>query len=725
MQGSDLLRTFETELHRGTEQLQKLLMEIEAIESFQDALPSVQEAYRIVHSIKGASRVVGLTYIEEVAHSLEDRMQSHLNEKRIPSPVETSAYLHAVEGFDIAFRAFLTGGAFDSAPYLEELAAAKAAAPAKAPETKPRELSPPAAVEEQSAPVLKPIVSRQEPVKPVKKDTSKEVSKEESAAPPAPREEYLTVPLRRIDELFRRVEEAFLIESRLAALLGEYDSVTQDNGGSNLKMLWQKKNPQIQKESNRLHFVLMQFHDLVRLFRMVPVGRMRVQLQRTIRDLAHTLEKSVTFHLAGEDQMVDASLLDALQEPLMHIVRNSIDHGIETPAERRKSGKNSEGRIVVEARIVTGFLQLMVADDGAGINLVRVRARALELGLTTYEESEEWGEAQWLEMMFHPGFSTATKVSSISGRGMGMDIVRQRIQELGGYVHVSTIQGVGTTIQIQVPIGLLTPRVLLCKCGPQQVAIPTSDIERVFPFRSSQAETVNGQMMVKLNDAPLPVETLASHLGWESEMVPGGHIIALNRQGTRKGLLVDEILGEIEQVAFPPPWNLRGLPYLSGVIVLGNGTLVPLVEPRDLLKGARDLAPVRIPSTPAESAKKTRTLLVVDDSATILALHRSILKNAGYDVLTADDGAAAWSSLQQQAVDLVLTDIEMPRMNGLELIQKIRSTAALKTVPIIVISQYGSKDDLHRAAELGADRYIVKSAFDPQKLLETVRDLLE
>lgn len=724
MQGSDLLRTFETELHRGTEQLQSLLLEIERINEFSEATPHLQESYRIVHSIKGASRIVGLTGIEDMAHAMEDRFQKFLKEKIIPSAEETSVFLKFAEGFVAAFQSFLSGSLFDHEPLLMELAQVVSSQKDKA--GKPEKLE---KVVEKTEPEKKTTLKPVEPRAPAPVAAPQPVPAivEEPRAAISQREEYLNVPTRRFDELIRRVEEAFLIESRIAALISDYDATCQEGDNGNLQMLWQKKHPQIEKESARLHFVLMQFHDLVRQFRMVPISRIRVPLQRAVRDLSLAVKKSASFTLTGEDQMVDASLLDALQEPIIHIIRNSIDHGIEPPEERAAVGKRTEGHLHFEARLISGFLQLQITDDGGGINVEAVKQRAYERGLVSAEQVETWTEPQWIEVIFSPGFSTAKSVSSISGRGMGMDIVKQRIQEMGGYVHVTTNRGVGTTVQLQVPIGLLTPRVLLTRCGPHLAAIPTADIEKVFPLRHGRPESVNGQTLVRLNDIPIPLEPLAAHLGWGSYSTTSGHVIALNRQGTCKGLLVDEIIGEIEQVAFPPPWNLRGIPFLAGVIVLGNGTLVPMIETRDLLRSPAE-ATAALPQIGAprmEPISKLPTVLVVDDSSTVLALHRSILRNAGYDVLTAEDGMAGWTLLQSQQPDLILTDIEMPRMNGLELIQKIRGNQNLKSVPIIVISQYGSRDDLQRAAELGADRYIVKSAFDPQKLLEMIRELLE
>lgn len=694
MEGSDLLRTFESELRKSTEQIELLLLDIEHEQDMAIVLPALEEAYRYVHSIKGASRIVGLSSIEEMAHAIEDRMQKLVRNRKKPEPAEISAFLNVVAAFIKGFDAFLAGEAFDPEPWLRELSSIQS--PASSAGESPAE------------------------------DAEQAPARLENQRPAIRKQESVTISTNKIDELFRRVEEAFLIESRLNTLIADTHEAFFE-GSVDPLTYWQKKHPQLQKEGKRLHFVLMQFHELIRQFRMVPASRMRVSLQKAVRDLAETLKKPVAFHFTGGEEIVDASLLDALQDPVVHIVRNAIDHGIESGKERKKKGKSQEGHISVTVETLAGILQITVTDDGAGIDVDKVRERALELALVGPEEIETWRDSDWLDVLFRPGFTTADSVSSISGRGMGMDIVRKRVVDMGGTVHVSSARGVGTTALIRVPIGLLTPRVLLVQCAGRQAALASSGIERVFPFRKSQAEVVNGQTLVRHNQLPVPVEHLAAHLGWSGPASTAGHVIVMEHLGTKKGLLVDEILGELEQVAFPPPWNLRGLRHLAGVIVMGSGTLVPVIETSSIVSKPKEPVPAasEIVSEPEAPATARRLVLVADDSPTILALHRSILKNAGYEVATADDGEAAWEVLQKMSVQLILTDLEMPRLNGLDLIRRIRKSNSLKGLPIIVVSQYGASSDLQKAAEAGADRYIVKSAFDPQRLLEMVREILE
>ena len=696
MEGSELIQMFERELRQNSEQMQSILLDLERKQNFSESLPLMQEAYRLAHTLKGASRVVGLLPIEEMAHAMEDQIQRLLREESVPNHREISTFLRVDDAFVAAFEAFIKGEIFESAPIATELRALSS--------SRQSELAMIAsAVREQIfAPTETPV----------------------ETAPSFHREEHVMVRSRQIDDLFRRMEEAFLIESRITALLSATDTLFQEATNREASDVWHKQYANLKNEAARLHFVLMHFHDIVRTFRMVPIKRLKIAALKSMRDLSLTFNKPVNLDFHGEHQMLDATVLEALQEPVLHMIRNALDHGIETQEERLAKGKPLEGQIAIKAVVTGGFLHLSLSDDGRGIKTETIRRKAIDLKIVAEHDAHQLSSAECLELLFRPGFSTAESVSAISGRGLGMDIVRRRVRDAGGNLEILTEPEVGTTFLLRVPIGLLTPRVLLVQCANRQAALHISDIERVFAYDPQIARQINGTTMVEWNGKHFHLESLAAHLGWNSTTAsPPGHVVLINRQGQRKGLLVDQIIAEIEQVAFPPPWNLRGLPYLSGVIIMGDGSVVPVVETQTLLQKLEQ-AKVGLATEVPASALRVRTVLLVDDSPTIVALHRSILKNAGYRILTAENGVQAWQAMQSHPVDLLLTDIEMPQMNGIELIQKVRSDASHKNLPIIVISQHGSREDLQKAANAGADRYIVKSSFQPEKLLESIQDLL-
>jgi chemotaxis protein histidine kinase CheA/CheY-like chemotaxis protein len=674
----DLVQTFESELRKSAEQIQAHLLALEA-----GGGEGLQEAYRLTHSVKGAARVVGLLSIEELAHALEDRLQGLVRSGTTPAAAEVSVYLRVVDGFVAGLDAFLQGADHDPAPLLTELQTVGAT-----------EGAPRAVVTEDAEVPTAPVPAARR------------------------KDDLLRVPTASVDALFRRVEEAFLVESRLETLAGALadDAADRDRTLANLR-----------RETARLHQVLLQFHEIVRAFRMEPLERLRVPLQRATRDVGTALRKPAAFRLGNPRLLVDTALLDALLEPLLHLVRNAVDHGLEPPEVRASAGKPAEGLVEVEGRMWGGHLELRVRDDGRGLSLPAIRRRALEAGFVSPEQAAAWSETQWLSLPFRPGFSTTEQVSAFSGRGMGLDIVRDRIRGLGGDVHLESQPGRGTTFAIRVPVRLLTSRTLLLRCGSQLAGVPVADVECVLPYRSQSALLVAGQAHVLWDGLPVPLDLLAGHLGWPGSAPEQGHAVVVHRQGSRRGVLVDEVLGEVEQPALPAPWNLRGLGYLGGLIVLGTGSVVPLLELRELLPwgavaGSAEAAASVVP-LPAPSAEK-RVVLVVDDSATIRALHRSVLRSVGHEVLTADDGADGLALLHRRAVDLVITDIQMPRMDGLTLLRRIREVPAWQRLPVIVVSQYGRRDDLQKAAAAGADRYIVKSSFEPKVLTEMVAELL-
>jgi two-component system chemotaxis sensor kinase CheA len=717
MTGPDLLRTFEAELRKSADGIQACLLAMEGADAAEVGR-SLHEAYRLTHSVKGASRVVGLTTIEEVAHVLEDRLQELVRRGGAPTEAETTTYLRVVDGFVAALEAFLRGEEYDPRPSLDALWAIGGGPASGEADAGSEEVDQESSPRDAAVPGSRGLLRREE-------DAATQPSPlPAEAVPQTRRDEFLRVPAHRVDELFRRVEESFLIEARVTALVARLEE--EDGNGAVER---QKTVPELRREANRLHQLLLGFHEVVRLMRMEPLDRLRVPLQRAARDLAPSLGKVVRFRMHGRQEMVDAAILDALQDPLLHLVRNAIDHGIEPPADREAAGKPPEGLVEIHAAVKGGVLEVAVADDGRGVAADRVRDAAVAAGIVSTEETAGWSHGQWLDLLFQAGFSTAAEVSAISGRGIGLDIVRRRLEELGGEVHLHSSPERGSRFELRVPIRLLTARTLLVQCGDHRAGLPIADVAGVFALKPGQAEQVGGRRLVRWQGEPLALEPLGGRLGWAGRAADHGHVVVVSALGGVKALLVDDVVGEVEQPAVPPPPNLAGLPLLAGVIVLGEGDVIPLLDARELVRAgaaaAAHVAPAVSFAPSAEPQGERQRVLVVDDSPTVRALHRSVLQAAGYAVLVCEDGVDALATLEQRSADLVVTDIQMPRMDGLTLIRRIRERPAWRRLPIVVVSQYGRREDLQKAAALGADRYVVKSAFKPEELVEIVAELLE
>ncbi len=473
----------------------------------------------------------------------------------------------------------------------------------------------------------------------------------------------------------------------------------------------------------------------VMAIRLLPAGTIFVPLERLVRDLARQTGKDARLVLAGVDTEVDRLILEELRDPLMHMVRNTVDHGLETPAERLAAGKPAQGRVRVSAAQRGDRVHITVEDDGRGLDVEAVRATAVRRGLLSLERAESLDPAAIVDLIFQPGFSTRTTVSEISGRGVGMDVVRSAVERLGGQIAIDTTRGLRTAFSITVPLTLATTRVLLVEDNGQPYAVPSSAIERTGRVRAADLLRLEGRRALQVDGRAVPVVELADVLQRprpETELDPEEwRPYFVLTQGERAvALLTERLVDEQELVLKPLGAPLRRVRHVAGAAVLGTGAVVVILNPSDLAKTAlgnldaghfsprlRDL-----PATPADAPR--RRVLVADDSVMTRTLERSILEAAGYEVVVASDGAQALELLRSTTVDLVVSDVEMPRMDGLELTTAVRQDDQLRHLPIVLVTSLDAPEHVERGAAAGADAYIVKGRFDQNELLHTVGRLL-
>jgi two-component system chemotaxis sensor kinase CheA len=414
-----------------------------------------------------------------------------------------------------------------------------------------------------------------------------------------------------------------------------------------------------------------------------------------------------------------------VNDPLLHLVRNAVDHGLERPAERVAAGKAPQGFVEVSAEAAGGEVRVVVSDDGRGMDPRRLRERAVRLGLLDAAAAALMSDSEALELIFTPGFSTAETVTEISGRGVGMDVARSNIAELGGQVRVESQLGAGTRIVLTLPLTLVTTRVLLVRSGGGNFALPASSCQGTTWVRRAELRSLEGQPTIVREGRTMAVVALSDLLGLESpwpltaaERAPA--VVA----GSAKrpiALLLDALLDEREAVVKPLGTILARQRSYGGAVQLGDGSLVLLLNPLLLNQGGR-LASA--PAAPTRSPRGRRRLLVVDDSFTTRELIRSILQSAGYEVAAAVDGADGLEKLRGAAADLVVSDVEMPRLDGFQLAAAIRDGQAGREVPVVLITSLASDEHRRRGLEAGASAYIVKSQFNQESLLDVVRQLL-
>jgi two-component system sensor histidine kinase and response regulator WspE len=472
-----------------------------------------------------------------------------------------------------------------------------------------------------------------------------------------------------------------------------------------------------------------------RLYREVIASRMRPfsegtqAFTRMVRDVAKQLGKKVKLDIRGQDTDVDRDILDKLDAPLGHLLRNAVDHGLETPEERRAAGKPEVGTIRLSARHHAGSLQITVADDGRGIDLTKLRAKVVERGLTTADLATRLSDAELLEFLFLPGFSTKEKVSDVSGRGVGLDVVQSMAQAVGGTIRIDSVFGSGTTFEFQLPITLSVVRAVLVSISGEAFAIPLNRTDRLLRLPPDAIRSLEGKPHFE-NDG--------RHVG----LVPAHQVLDLPAVATESddlavvlvddrtgqfGLVVDGFLGEQDLVVRPLDPRLGQVPNVSAASLLDDGEPVLILDVDDVTRSVTILAQegkLRHERRRRVAAKRAKRVLVVDDSAIVRETERQLLRSRGYDVDVAVDGVDGWHSIRGGGYDLVVSDIDMPRMTGLELVQTMRADAEFGSLPVVIVSYKDRPEDRRLGMEVGANYYLTKSSFHDGSFLDAVTDLI-
>ena len=471
---------------------------------------------------------------------------------------------------------------------------------------------------------------------------------------------------------------------------------------------------------------------------MLPFASLLELLPKLVRDLARDSGKQVELHIEGAALEIDRRILEQMKDPLIHLIRNAIDHGIETAEARHGAGKPLAGRIAIGIAAKAGNrVELTVADDGAGVDLEKLKAAARKLGLiaaegVTGELAEELaglGGDTALALMFESGLTTSPILTDLSGRGLGLAIVREKVEKLGGSVAAELPAAGGTLFRIVLPTALATFRGLLVGLGERQFVLPSRSVERVLRMPAANVKTVENRAAVEIGGQAVALVRLADALGLPG---PGANVSSgadlqlavLEASGRRIAFAVDAILGDQEVLVKNLGPQLRRVPNIAGATVLGPGRVVPIINVADLLKSAQRVRPQAAVAPAPTLAQRQHALLVVEDSITARSLLKNILESAGYRVETAVDGIDAMTALRSGQFDLVVSDVEMPRMDGFELTARIRADKKLVELPVVLVTALESREHKERGIEVGANAYIVKSSFDQSNLFAVIRRLL-
>jgi two-component system, chemotaxis family, sensor kinase CheA len=491
--------------------------------------------------------------------------------------------------------------------------------------------------------------------------------------------------------------------------------------------------------------------------RMLPLDNLFSRFPRPVRDLAIERGKQVRLNVSGGNVEIDKRVLEEINDPLQHILRNAVDHGIERPDERHNKGKPAEGSITLSASQRGSHVYIQVTDDGRGLDPDLLRQVAVRKGLLNQLDSQLLTDEDTYDLIFRPGFSTRDMADEISGRGVGLDIVQQNVKRLNGRISVVSEKGKGTTITLEIPLTLATVDALLVKAAGQLFAIPSVMVEASLrPFRS-ELVTVDNKKALRLRDQLIPVVNLAQTLGMgdvqtsedgerdefdQEDRFPavllsatvGGSNIQDKGQERFICFEVAALVDEREVVVKALPRFLENVPNVAGATLLGADGLALILDVFGLVQTARQGSPVVISRAEEDNtpnffqdgvgSQRSRRILVADDSLATRELERSILETAGYEVETARDGVEALNIARQRRFDLILTDVEMPNMDGFRLCTAIRQDEKLNSVPVVIVSSRDSEEDKRKGLQAGAQAYIVKSLFEQNNLLETIRRLV-
>jgi two-component system chemotaxis sensor kinase CheA len=472
---------------------------------------------------------------------------------------------------------------------------------------------------------------------------------------------------------------------------------------------------------------------------MLPFATLFELFPKLVRDLSRAEGKPADLVVRGAEIEIDKRILEEMKDPLIHLLRNAVDHGLELPNERAARGKPARGTITLSVAQVDGNkVEILVADDGGGIDLARVRQAAVRRGMITADEARRLDEAAAMGLIFRPEFSTSATVTEISGRGLGMAIVKERAERLGGRVGVRTQGGRGTRISVLIPLTLATFRGVLVRVAEQVFVLPLAGVERVARVRAEEIRTVENRPTIRVDDRVVALAELEAVLGLTRPAATAGPaaalvpVVVLGAGDRRIAFRVDAVLNEQEVLVKPLGRPLSRVRNIAGATVLGAGKPVPILNVADLLKSAVN-APGRdacrtvaspAPATGAEAAPRQQSILVAEDSITARMLLKNILESAGYAVRTAVDGVDAWAALSTGQFDLLVSDVEMPRMDGFDLTARVRADGRLADLPVVLVTALESREHRERGADAGANAYLVKSSFDQSNLLEAIQRLL-
>lgn len=745
MRDASLLELFSLEADAQTQVLSAGLLALERNPTQADQL---EACMRAAHSLKGAARIVGVDAGVSVSHVMEDCLVSAQENRLYLQPEHIDALL---QGTDLLMRIATPGndvGPADVEAYvalMERLLDPSQAPVNVAPSPEP-------------APVVEELPPEPEPAPPVNSEPPRQGKRMTEGG-----ERVLRVTAERLNSLLDLSSKSLVETQRLKPYLASLQRLKriQSQGIRALDTLDGQLKTQVLSleaqealaDTRRLlseaqallaekHAELDEFgwqagqraqvlYDTALACRMRPFADVLAGQVRMVRDLGRSLGKQVRLEIEGEKTQVDRDVLEKLEAPLTHLLCNAVDHGIEMPEQRLLAGKPAEGLIRLRASHQAGLLVLELSDDGNGVDLERLRGTIVDRHLSPVETALRLSEEELLTFLFLPGFSLRDTVTEVSGRGVGLDAVQHMVRQLRGAVVLEQTAGQGSRFHLEVPLTLSVVRSLVVEVGEEAYAFPLAHIERMCDLAPDDIVQLEGRQHFWHEGRHVGLVAASQLLQRPAGQSPSEtlKVVVIRERDTVYGIAVERFIGERTLVVLPLDDRLGKVQDISAGALLDDGSVVLIVDVEDMLRSVDKLLNTgRLERIARRSQQTTeaprKRVLVVDDSLTVRELQRKLLLNRGYEVAVAVDGMDGWNALRSEDFDLLITDIDMPRMDGIELVTLLRRDSRLQSLPVMVVSYKDREEDRRRGLDAGADYYLAKASFHDDALLDAVVELI-
>jgi len=709
---SQFFDQFRAETKERLQNMVSILIEIEKHPSMEQCEILMREA----HSIKGAATMLGFKRIAELAHKMEDGIQCEIDHNFQLEKEHFDLLLKSIDVVEALLEDKISWEDKGIHPRIVEDLCAQM--------DKLFHLQD--SVTPKSAKVKEPAPREQDISEALEAEHKEEVP---SSIPieQASRVSSIRVEIAKLDELMNLSGELTICRNRLNDISRQLVLRLGTIEESAAVPWLPEVSGTLKQLDKNISFLTENLQKEIMKVRLVPVSTLFTVFRRSMRDLAGEQGKDIELIVEGENTEIDKGIIDEMRAPLMHILRNAVDHGVEDAAEREKQGKPAKAKIFLGAFSQGTQIVLEISDDGRGINVAKIREKFLMKDPSAKKKLEEMADEQIKQLIFTPGFSTSDEVSEVSGRGVGMDVVREKVSELKGSIELHSVPGQGTTFSIKLPLTLSIRENLLVGVGNEVFAIPIDAVLETIRVQTEDIKVIENKKSVDFRGHIVPLIDLNDLFQFPHKGIMERRyisVVIVQAVENKVGFLVDELMGREEIVTKSIGAPLHKVKNILGATILGDGRVVLILDVPSIIEMAEGEQPSHSLKAKPVRIKKKKTILLAEDTFSTAALEKNILEAVGYSVVLAKDGQEALEKASHETFDLIMTDVLMPRMDGFALTERLKKSPNNKQTPVIIVTTRGSDEDKRRGVDVGADAYILKSDFTSDLLLETIDRLI-